>query len=240
MIYFLIPVYNEEANIPELAKNLTSLQLGELKHFVFVNDGSTDKTAQQIEECFTGNAFTLLHNHRNSGPGFSFNEGFKFVLSSSTNSNDLVVTLESDNTSDLSILPMMLNLASQWDYDLVLASVYAQGGGFSSTSFIRKIISLVSNQILRFVYDIKVLTLSSFYRTYKISILTKVSERYGSIIDEKGFICALELLLKAIRLNAKIIEVPMVLRSDKRKGKSKMKIVKTSLSYIKFLLQKKI
>ena len=34
----------------------------------------------------------------------------------------------------------------------------------------------------------------------------------------------LEILLKSIKLNARIIEVPMILKSDKRVGKSKMKI----------------
>jgi hypothetical protein len=46
----------------------------------------------------------------------------------------------------------------------------------------------------------------------------------------------IEILLKAIREDAKIIEVPMILKSNVRKGKSKMKIWKTSWSYIKFLI----
>jgi hypothetical protein len=45
-----------------------------------------------------------------------------------------------------------------------------------------------------------------------------------------------EILLKAIRADAKIIEVPMHLDSSKRKGKSKMKTFKTSMSYIRFLI----
>jgi hypothetical protein len=46
--------------------------------------------------------------------------------------------------------------------------------------------------------------------------------------------------MKAINCNAKIIEVPMVLKSSKRKGKSKMKILKTIIDYIKFLIKMKI
>ena len=48
-----------------------------------------------------------------------------------------------------------------------------------------------------------------------------------------------EILIKAIKLEAKIIEVPMLLNSENRKGKSKMKIFKTILSYLRFLFVNK-
>ena len=46
----------------------------------------------------------------------------------------------------------------------------------------------------------------------------------------------LEILINAINVHAKIIEVPMLLKSDQRKGISKMKIMRNSLSYLRFLL----
>jgi len=59
------------------------------------------------------------------------------------------------------------------------------------------------------------------------------------IVAEKGFVSMVEVLLKAIRLNSSIIEIPMRLHSTRRKGKSKMKTLKTAVSYIRFLLRKK-
>ena len=50
----------------------------------------------------------------------------------------------------------------------------------------------------------------------------------------------LEILVKAIFQEAKIIEIPMMLHSDKRKGKSKMKIMKTSWQYLKFFAKWKM
>jgi hypothetical protein len=46
-----------------------------------------------------------------------------------------------------------------------------------------------------------------------------------------------EILLKAIRSGASIIEVPMVLKSQNRKDKSKMKILKTMGQYVKYVLK---
>ena len=94
--------------------------------------------------------------------------------------------------------------------------------------------------ILRTVFNIKVLTISSFYRVYKISLIKKIYEKYEQIIEESGFISMLEILIKSIRCNASIIELPMILNSDNRNDKSKMKILKTSFEYLYFIFFKKI
>ncbi len=236
MIYFLIPVFNEEKNIPELASNLKLVLNDKSKHYVLVDDCSTDETIQIIKENFQEGFYTVLANPINSGPGYSFNHGFEFILSHAKGQGDIVITLEGDNTSDLSLAPLMVELIEKWSFGLVLSSVYSQGGGFSQTSFFRKVISLVANQLLRFIFDVKVLTLSSFYRAYDLAVIKNIKLKYDVIIRESGFICALEILVKSIHVNTRIIEIPMLLRSDKRKGKSKMKIIKTSLEYVRFLM----
>lgn len=239
MIYFIIPIYNEADNIPNLYSHLKNVLPGEDKFFVFFDDGSKDNSRKIIEEYFKNIRHVLLGNSTNNGPGYAFNTGFEWVLNHSKNNKDLVVTLEADCTSDTDILPQMISI-NRMGFNLVLASVYAQGGGFDKTSFFRKLLSNVANLFFRFLFNVKVLTLSSFYRVYSIELLREIKEKDKSIITENGFICMLEVLLKAIRCNAKIIEVPMKLNSSKRIGKSKMKIFKTSYAYFKFLFKKGI
>ncbi len=235
MIYFLIPVYNEKENIPNLHRELKSILLGEEKFYVFYNDGSTDGSDEEIRRCFEGERCVILGSRINQGPGVAFNNGFEWILRHSGSADDKIVTLEADCTSDLKILPNMIAI-SRLGYELVLASVYAQGGSFDSTTFFRRLLSSIANTIFRFLFDVKVLTLSSFYRVYSIVLLRKIKDYYGVIIEEKGFICMLEVLLKAISLKAPMIEVPMVLYSKKRIGKSKMRKFKTTLQYFKFLI----
>ena len=237
MIYFLIPVYNESANLDLLTRHLKSVLPARIKFYVFSDDGSSDNSVEVIKKFFQEeNNFIVLGDGSNHGPGYAFNTGFEWILQHSKDSNDLIVTLEADNTSDISILPNMIAI-SEMGFDLVLASVYAQGGGFEKTSFFRKLLSFGANLFLRFAFDISVLTLSSFYRVYKIDILRKVKTKYTPIMQEKGFISMIELLIKIIRCEGKIIEHPMKLYSSKRMGKSKMKILKTSISYIRFLIK---
>lgn len=236
MIFFLIPTYNESENIELLYQNI-SLSLPKIeKKIVFVDDCSTDNTIEKIKQLFPENLLHIITKETNKGPGDSFNIGFDWILSHSTNMNDRIVTMEADNTSDLSILPTMISI-SQLGFDLVLASVYAQGGGFDKTSIFRKTISLFANMIFRSIFNIKILTLSSFYRVYSISLIQKIAKNNTKIIGENGFISMLEILIKSIQLHAQIIEVPMTLRSEMRKGKSKMKVLKTMKAYLKFLFK---
>ncbi len=239
MIYILIPIFNEEGNVANLHRELSTVLPNEEKMFVFSDDGSSDKTIELLKSYFSNTNFTVLGDGINRGPGYAFNTGFEWVLANSKNiENDIVITMEADCTSDISILPHLLGI-NKMGYDLVLASVYAQGGGFDSTSFIRKFLSAIANLLFRFLFDIKVLTLSSFYRVYSVSLLQKIKQNNSAIITEYGFICMLEILVKAIKQNAKMIEVPMMLKSTKRVGKSKLKVFKTTMAYFRFLLFKK-
>jgi dolichol-phosphate mannosyltransferase len=235
MIYCLIPVFNESANLSNLYKELSSVSFADEIYYVFSDDGSSDRTPELIESFFHTHQFIVLGDGINRGPGAAFNRGFQWILEHSTDPNCVIITMEADCTSDLSILKTMLTL-SALGYDLVLASVYAQGGGFDKTSFLRKFVSALANFLYRFLFDIKVLTLSSFYRVYKKSLLQRIHNAYhGNIISEYGFVSMLEILSKAIECKATIIEVPMKLQSHKRVGKSKMKIFKTTLHYFRYL-----
>jgi dolichol-phosphate mannosyltransferase len=238
MIYFLIPTFNEAENIENLYHTLSLVLTDYSKFYVLCDDGSKDETIAKINGCFKNEQFIILGDGTNRGPGAAFNTGFEWILNHSTEKNDKIITLEADNTSDTSMLAKMLKI-SETGFDIVLASVYAQGGGFNKTSFIKKLVSTVANIIMRFFFDLRILTISSFYRIYTVEIVRQIKQQYNTIIDEKGFISVIEILIKAVKLKASIIEVPIVLYSQNRKGKSKMKIVKTTFDYLKFILKTK-
>jgi dolichol-phosphate mannosyltransferase len=76
-------------------------------------------------------------------------------------------------------------------------------------------------------------TLSSFYRVYQASALKAMRDRWGEgFITTRGFECMVEVLYRAAALRLRVSEVPMLLDGSKRAGKSKMKVVRTSLAYL--------
>ena len=236
-IYFLIPTYNESSNLVELASNLKSLLDEHNKYYLFIDDNSSDNSVNLIDNLFKNEQYHIIRKPYNLGPGDSFNRGFEWILIHSKEDSDIIVTMEADNTSDPKILPDMVAISKLGD-DLILASVYAQGGGLEKTTLFRKVCSFFANMIFRTIFDIKVLTISSFYRVYHVNLIRAIQQYYGEIISEKGFICMLEILIKSIRMRANIIEIPMILKSQNRRDKSKMKLYKNIMSYLNFLFIK--
>lgn len=237
-IVFVVPAFNEEKNIGRLLRNLQAVA-GEVvvKLIIIVDDGSTDSTALIAEEGAGAIPVRVVKHSRNMGVGQVFRTGFLEAIRVVDN-DDVIVTLEADNTSDLRILPEMVERIRAGS-DIVLASCYAPGGGLVGSNGLRKLLSGVANRILRAIFPYPVVhTYSSFYRVYRPAILMAAMSHYGSrFIVEPGFVCAVEILLKIALLPARVEEVPMILALGERTGPSKMRIVRTILGYIGFIVR---
>lgn len=241
-IYFLIPVFNEEENMPDLLASLTKtsqLLSGFECHFTLLDDGSQDGTVAMATSLAESQKINLkvLSNSQNEGPGVAFRMGFEYV-SNVINDGDLVVTMEGDNTSRCELLKLMIERMHREDYDIVLASPYAYGGGFSQTSLLRVILSHGANGLTKIFLNIHgIHTFSSFFRVFSAKSLYALEKTYGKeIITFKGFECMVELLAKSVHLKLSITEVPMSVDWSRRKGKSKMKIMRTIKGYFKLFL----
>lgn len=234
-LLFVVPALNEERNISRLMESVCALELpGYAREFLLVNDGSTDGTRDAVLS-FSNRIPVHIKDHAvNLGVGQGFRTGFAGALSLLSD-DDVLVTIEADNTSDLNILPDMLRQL-EGGSDVSLASCYAPGGGVRGTTFIRVVLSKVANGIIRVFCGVsEVHTYSSFYRAYRAGALRRVMEHYGDrFIEEPGFVCMVEVLVKLHRRDLRISEVPMVLDGGQRKGASKMKILRTIRGYARF------
>ena len=148
---------------------------------------------------------------------------------------DFLLTMEGDGTADLSSLQSMFDSIN--NADVVLASVYSEGGGFSKTNWARLLISKFANGLTRLCLNLPFKTLTSFYRIYRVSVLHQLQYNNTQIFNEKGFICQVEILYKFHRNGFVIKEIPTTLFTDRRKGKSKMNLLKTMIAHIRFLLR---
>ncbi len=239
IFYFLIPAFNEEDNLVFLFANLRriSAYMESDYRIIIVDDCSTDGTAAKVAEFSGIMPVTLVSFPENRGPGAAFDAAFRKALETA-NEDDIFVTLEADNTSDLCILGRMREQINR-GADVVLASVYGSGK-IVGAPLLRKTLSLFANFMLKYALGFsKLNTFSSFFRMYRRSVISDLYERYGaSVITEPGFVCMVELLIKFKLINAKIVETPMLLDSNIRVGDSKMKIVRTAMSYFRVIRKK--
>ena len=214
-LYVVIPVFNESANIDRLCRGLKDIK-SLLDHefetrYVIVNDGSTDDTVPRFQGNALGDSLVILNHEVKQGPGAAFGTSFAY-LGDMLEDNDWVLTMEGDNTSQLELLHSMLEKAPQ-GAEVILASPYSPGGKMSHVALHRLFLSHAANILARCILGLwGIHTLSSFYRLYNGHILKKLQSHYGvRIIKPSGFECAVEILIKLSKINARIVEVPMML-----------------------------
>ena len=100
----------------------------------------------------------------------------------------------------------------------------------------RVILSRSANFLITSLFGITHLkAISSFYRAYRPSALKEVFDRYGDFSKEKTFSSVVEVIIRFAKLGKKIEEVPMILRGRNRIGRSKMKVVRNTVSYLRII-----
>jgi dolichol-phosphate mannosyltransferase len=231
MIRFVIPAYNERENIPRLLADLAPVARELGARVIFVDDGSTDGTAEAIAEHSDALHLAVVRHTVNRGLGTAINSGLRAALGESQD-GDAIVTLEADNTSDLADLPRMLERFHE-GADVVLASVYAPGGRILGVAPWRLAASKAVSNAFRYAGGLhEIHTLSSLYRVYRAGTLRRASETYGYLlVREPGFAANVELLLKLYNAGARVEEVPTVNDWSRRMGVSKMSLRPTVLAY---------
>jgi dolichol-phosphate mannosyltransferase len=231
VIRFVIPAYNERENIAPLLADLgpRAQELG--ARIIFVDDGSSDGTGEEIAARRDGLHLAVVRHPTNRGLGTAINTGLRAALGEA-HDDDAIVMLEADNTSDLDDLPRMLARFSE-GYDLVLASVYAPGGRIIGVAPWRLAASKAVSDTFRVLGGLREIhTLSSLYRVYRAGTLRRAAETYGYLlVREPGFAANVELLLKLYNAGAKVAEVPTVNDWGRRLGQSKMQLKPTVLAY---------
>lgn len=244
MIHVVVPVYDEEPNVASMLEGLRERldPLGVPYRVVVVDDGSSDGTAAAARAGSRRDApLEVVSHERNLGPGAAFRSGFLRVLRDA-GPQDVVLTLEGDRTSDPAVLPRLLQRIWEEGDDIALASCYLFGGGIVGTQLHRVGLSHVANALMKQTLGLSGLaTLSSFYRAYHVRALRALHARWGDgFIASRGFECMVEVLYRASRLGLRVSEVPMRLDGSRRIGRSKMRVLRTSLAYFRLMAEARL
>jgi len=229
MIVVILPAYNEEDAIVPLIYSILDVaikRLGEPVAIVVVDDGSTDTTASRVVDIGSPDVFLVQHE-QNKGLGEALKTGLLSALDLSPDVN-IVVTMDSDNTHTPGLLHRMIMCLDEGN-DVVIASRYRSGSRVIGLSLYRQMLSTAMSVLFRVLFPIAgVRDYSCGYRAYRAQLLREAFKRWGTnFINQSGFGCMVDVLLKLDRIGAIMTEVPLILRYDYKKGKSKMRVLKT-------------
>lgn len=231
-LYFLLPIFNEEANIASVISGLRAGQFGDEIKIVAVNDGSADRTAAVLN-ALSGSDLIVLGTHVNMNVGAVFSSGIKYIVSKAQD-GDLLVILESDQTSAIDLVPVMLDEIRFKGKDIVVASRYLVRGGYRNFPVARLIFSHVANRLMQYVFPIpNVLDYTIFFRAYRISSLRAALPYFGDsgLIQTHGFVANAELLIKLSLLSPLVAEIPFVYDYGFKRGASKINVLRTINEY---------
>jgi dolichol-phosphate mannosyltransferase len=226
VVYICLPIYNEEDNLPGLFLRLKSLMEGSSQryHIIAHDDGSTDRTHDILTQQKLGTDLTILHNPRNYGLGFGLERLMLEACSMSQSDDDAAVFLDADDSHDPATIPQMAGIIRE-GADLVIASRYRPGSSIHGFPGYRRFLSLAASIYLQLMLHIPgVRDYTSGFRAYRVGALKKLKQNTGApLIRESGFACQVELLAK-MKSFARIREVPMIYRYDRKQGSSKMNV----------------
>jgi len=222
----VIPVYNEEENVPDLVERVGAALARSRRSFelICVDDGSRDDSAALLHELAVTRAWLkpifLIRNYDQSA---ALQAGFDHAR------GEIIVTLDGDLQNDPDDIPRLLDLLDERQ-DVDVISGWRKDRKDRAVS--RKLPSMLANGIISKVTGVRLHDYGCALKLYRASVIGDL-KLYGEL---HRFIPAL-----AAEVGAHIIEVP-VNHHPRTRGTSKYGIDRTvrvvlDLLWIKFLLR---
>ena len=229
IVYVVLPVYNEEGRIQQLLTHIDEAMedAGIAYEIVLVDDGSRDSTADLVRAYAARMPIRVLRHEVNQGLGATIRDGLMAAASVAAD-RDIIVTMDADDTHAPGLILRMVRMISE-GHDVVIASRYRPGSRTVGVPLTRLALSHVSSWMFRLVFPIRgVKDFTCGYRAYRARVIRESFARYGDhFLDQDGFQCMVDILLKLRRMNLIFGEVPFILRYDYKEGGSKMNVPKT-------------
>ncbi|MFZ0930943.1 MAG: glycosyltransferase family 2 protein [Syntrophobacteraceae bacterium] len=196
----IVPAYNEEDAVSLVVKGLPPHLVNEI---IVVDNGSTDATAARAWE-----AGARVVKEPRRGYGAACHAGLMAASDA-----DVVVFLDGDNSDDPSELPRLLEPIRSKQADFVIGSRLSGSLEPKAMSSHARLGNWLIARFMRSVYKVRITDIGSFRAVRKDLLLSLRMEQmtYGWPV---------EMLVKAARRGARILEVPVNYR--KRIGISKV------------------
>lgn len=241
-LWIVLPAYNEEASLPPLLERLEAamLEVSMPYHVVVVDDGSSDRTWDIMQEAAQRMPLIPLQHKVNQGLGATIRDGLTHAAQEAE-PDDVIVSLDADNSHPPGLIERMVRRVREGN-DVVIASRYQHGSTIRGVPLHRRALSYWGGWLFRVVFPIPgVRDYTCGFRAYRGEVLQSALAEHGDrFFDQDGFQCMVDILLKLSRAPWVFTEVPLVLRYDLKGGVSKMRVGSTIVNTLGLLLQRRL
>lgn len=193
-------------------------------------DGSKDESFALVSDLAKFYPIKILPLKNERGLGFAFKRLFLEVIETSAD-QDLVISLDADNTHNPKQIASMLGHFKRNNLDLLVASRFCKNSLILGFPLHRKLISKAISLLLQNLFSVKKISgaklqdFTSGYRIYKVEKLKKLlALEKNKFITEQEFTYTCELLLKLAHINCRINEIAISYDYSKKLGASKLRL----------------
>lgn len=241
-VRIVLPAYNEAGNLPPLLRALRDTMTGNNLGYeiVVVDDASTDDTAAVAERSADELPLLLVRHEVNQGLGGTLRDGLNLALQRCAD-HDIIVTMDADDTHPPGTILRMLHRIDE-GYDVVIASRYRPESRVYGVSLLRRFMSRAASVLMRLLFPTRgVRDFTCGYRAYRAAVVRRAVALYGNeFLNQEGFQCMVDILLKLRSLDLIFCEVPLLLRYDRKSGKSKMNVARTARQTLALLARRRL
>ena len=212
----VLPTYEERDNLPRVVEQIEAVRpaLPFDGDVLVVDDSSPDGTGELADELAAGRPWMhVLHRPHKEGLGPAYVAGFGWALERDYSH---ILEMDCDLSHPPAALPAMLEASRH--ADLVLGSRYVAGGGVEGWPASRRAISRGGCLYARTVLGVGFHDLTGGFKCFRRWVLESLDL---SDVHAGGYAFQIELTYRALRIGARIVEVPIVF-TDRSLGRSKM------------------
>ena len=169
----VIPVYNEEANVPALAQKLHAAlsAIGRSYEIILVDDGSRDASWERLKAAAAVHPhFRLIRFRRNFGQTAAMSAGIDAAK------NDVIVTLDADLQNDPADIPRLLTEMETNGYAVVSGWRKDRKDPFIN----RRLPSMIANGLISTITGVKLHDYGCTLKAYRREVLQGV-RLYGEM-----------------------------------------------------------
>jgi undecaprenyl-phosphate 4-deoxy-4-formamido-L-arabinose transferase len=197
----VIPVYNEEANLPVLMQRLMPVMQGLGKSFeiIFIDDGSRDNSLQILKSFTKNEQVRVVELTRNYGQHAAIMAGFSITQAG------IVITLDADLQNPPEEITNLVKVMGEGNYDVV--GTIRKG---RKDSFFRILPSKIINMVARKITGVNMRDWGCMLRAYRRAVV----ERMIQCHEHATFIPALAMVF------AKRVTEIEVAHEERHGGKS--------------------
>ena len=226
----VVPLKDEQDGVPSLMEALDRLpeRLRGIAdcEFVFVDDGSSDRTFEMLQARIEGRANARIERH-------PVNRGLAAAIRTGVLATDapVIVSIDADLSYDpREIAPMLALLGGDGSAaaDVVTASPYHPRGSVRGVPGWRLLLSRTLSRCYRLLLRQPLYTWTACFRAYRRAAVADLP------LDNGGFLGTAELLVRVLRRGGVVREHPCEL-GVRSYGQSKMRVLRTIGGHLRLL-----